>query len=396
MMHDAAVIGAEDNVLPFDPLRGQPCRVLHVLDPGSAGGLETVVHALARGHADAGHRVIVAAVSDSEASYRFLDRFSGTRVRQECLAVRGRGYGRERAALAAVMRRHVPDVVHTHGARADVIDAGAARALGVPVVTTVHGFTDATLRTRAYRVAQCAALHRFDAVVAVSGALAHRLAPYVAGSRLHVIPNGYMPEGCPADRRIARSRVAVHDERFLIGWVGRLTPEKAPEVALRGFARLSEVASRVGLELAFMGDGPERSRLERLARELNVSDSVRFHGLRADAPLLMSAFDVLILSSRTEGTPMVLLEAMAARTPIIATRVGGVPEMLTGRDALLVPPGDPKLVASALLNVLLNPEAAASRAERAAGVLADRYDGALWLERYTDLYRRLRLATSRR
>lgn len=395
-MHDIAHAGSDADVLVLDPQRGRPCSIVHVLSPGTAGGLETVVHALARGHADAGHRVTVLAASDDEAACRFLDRFTATLVQTESLRVRGRGYGAERVAARSALQRIMPDVVHTHGLRSDVIDAAAARDLGLATMSTVHGYTDATLKLRMYGLLQRANLHRFDAVIAVSTPLARRLAPYVPASRLHVIPNGYIAEHAAADRLIARSRLGVHDKRFLVGWVGRLTPEKAPAVGVAAFARMAHVAERVGVELAVIGDGPERARVEQLAGELGVAPRVRFHGTRADAPMLMAAFDALMLSSHREGTPMVLLEAMAARTPIVATRVGGVPDLLSSRSALLVPRDDPHALASALLSVLLDRESAATRAEHAAEVLTTKYDGAHWLDRYADVYRGLRQITQRR
>ncbi|HVX39484.1 MAG TPA: glycosyltransferase [Gemmatimonadaceae bacterium] len=395
-MIETAQAERDSDVLVLDPMRGRPCSIVHVLDPGLAGGLETVVHALACGHAAAGHHVTVLTPSDTLAARRFLDRFAGTAVHTECVAVHGRGYASERAAVRSALARRMPDVVHTHGLRSDVVDAGAARGLGLATITTVHGYTDATVKLRLYGLLQRGHLHRFDAVIAVSSPLARRLAPYVPGARLHVIPNGWVPEHAAADRAIARSGLGVHDERMLIGWVGRLAREKAPDVAIAAFARVAQVAERMGVELAVIGDGPERSRVEELARQLGIAPHVRFHGTRPDAPTLMTAFDALVLSSRREGTPMVLLEAMAVRTPIIATRVGGVPDVLSEREALLVPRDDPRALGSALLNVLLDRDGALARAERAAEVLATRYDGARWLDRYTAHYRRLRQLTQRR
>lgn len=390
---DVAGPRAAARMLSFDPLRDQPCSIVHVVSPGAAGGLETVVHALARGHADAGHTVRVVAVSDDDAACRFLERFAGTGVHTDSLAVSGRRYACERAAARSIFRQVRPDVVHTHGNRPDVIDAVAARSVGIATATTVHGYTASTLRNRVYGYVQRLHMRSFDAVVAVSTPLAMTLSSHVDPSRLHMIPNGFIPDATPADRLLARHRLGVYDERFLIGWVGRLSPEKGPDVALAAIGRLALVARHEALELAVIGDGPERPNLERLARQLGVEPLVRWHRTRHDAALLMTAFDVLVLSSRTEGTPMVILEAMSARTPIIATRVGGVPDMLSSEEALLVPRDDPAALASAILDVLLARDAAYARAFRAANVLATRYDGAAWLERYAALYRQLRLWT---
>ena len=165
------------HALTLERRLAEPCSITHVVSPGMVGGLETVVHALASGHADAGHTVRVVSIFDDDASRRFLDRFAGTDVLTESLHVSGRGYGRERAAAGSLFARVRPDVVHTHGLRPDVVDAPAARALGVATITTVHGYTASSLRTRLYAYIQRSCLRSFDAVVAVSNQLGRKLAP---------------------------------------------------------------------------------------------------------------------------------------------------------------------------------------------------------------------------
>lgn len=373
-----------------------PCSVVHVLQPAAVGGLETVVRALALGHAGAGHTVRVVTVTNDDASRRFLRSFEGTRVQAESLGATGRGYLRERAAARALIARVHPDVVHTHGLRPDVVDAPAAQALGIATVSTVHGYTESSLRTRLYGYLQRQSLRSFDAVVAVSWSLGRALSSYVDATRLHVIVNGFIPAAALVERAAARARLGVRDERFLIGWIGRVSPEKGADVAVRALAHLARVAPRESLELAMIGEGPARTSVQRLARQLGVADLMVWHGTRRDAAQLMSAFDVLVLSSRLEGTPMVVLEAMHARTPVVATRVGGVPEMLSDDDARLVRSGDSLALAAALDDVRVNRAAAAVRASNAAEVLATRYGGEAWLEGYAALYRRLRLVTDER
>lgn len=374
----------------------EPCSIMHVVSAGMVGGLETVVHALATGHADAGHTVRVVTVFDDEPAKHFLGRFAGTGVLTESLHITGRGYGRERAAAEAVFARARPDVVHTHGLRPDVVDAPAARALGIATMTTVHGYTASSLRTRLYAYIQRSCLRSFDAVVAVSNQLARTLAAHVDVSRLHVIPNAFIPGAALVSRAAARARLGVRDDRFLIGWIGRLSPEKGVDVAVHALAYLARALPGASLELAVLGEGSTRSDAQRLARHVGVAPLITWHGARPDAARLMRAFDVFVLSSRAEGTPMVLLEAMFAKTPIVATRVGGVPEMLSPDDALLVKRNDPRALAAAIQQVRANQGAAAARAEHAAEVLADRYDGQAWLDAYAALYNRLRLTTERR
>lgn len=351
--------------------------------------METVVHALARGLADSGNRVHVVSVSDDPPATRFLDRFAGTYVCTETLGAGGRDYARERTAFIKLLNRVRPSVVHTHGLRPDVVDAAAARAVGVPTMTTVHGYTDASLRAWLYGYVQRRRLHTFDAVVAVSTPLSRRLAPYVPPARLHVIQNAFAQAERLHDRTDARARLGISDERFLIGWIGRLSPEKGLDVMLEALARLADDVGP-SVVLAVLGDGNERQRLERRARALGIAELIRWHGVQRSAGTLMKGFDVFVLSSRREGTPMVLLEAMFAQAPIVSTRVGGVPDMLTNDEAILVPRGDPRALAHAIRDVMTKPSDARRRAGRARERLIAHHGVDRWLSRYESLYRQLK------
>jgi glycosyltransferase involved in cell wall biosynthesis len=137
---------------------------------------------------------------------------------------------------------------------------------------------------------------------------------------------------------------------------------------------------------SFVGDGNQRESL--IARSMRTApERVHWHGLVLDASRLLAAFDVFVLSSRTEGTPMVLFEAMSAGIPIVATRVGGVPDVLRGEDALLVDPEDPQSLAAAIRETMRNPAAAMRRAVSARGRLDAQYSVSPWVERHTSIYR---------
>ena len=145
----------------------------------------------------------------------------------------------------------------------------------------------------------------------------------------------------------------------------------------------------VRAELHFVGDGRMRGNLEARARELGIGERVTFHGPVVDAGRFLAAFDLLALSSRTEGTPMVLFEALAAGVPIVATTVGGVPDVVSEREALLVPSEDPGALATAIERALGFPEEARERADRAAHRLRSAYAVEPWLDAHVSLYRGL-------
>ena len=364
---------------------GVPLSIVHLLAPGDAGGLESVVRALATGQARQGHIVRMVAVLRAQgAPPSWLEPLAHEGVEVVPLVLPGRRYLRERAVVAALCRELGPDVVHSHGYRPDVVGAAGARKAGTPTVSTVHGFTGGGWKNRLYERLQLRALRAFDAVVAVAMPLAERLAlAGVPRERLHVIPNAYGGGTTFATRADARRTLGVAEDVLHIGFVGRLGREKGADVLIDAVHRLAER----NLVVSIVGDGRERRALERQAAALGLEGIIRFHGLMPDAARLLRAFNLLVLSSRTEGTPIVLLEGMAAGVPVVASRVGGVPDVVTSRDALLVPPEQPELLASAIASVLRAPKAAAARANRASARLADIAAMEPWLDRYEQLYR---------
>ena len=368
---------------------------MHAVAPGPVGGIESVVRLLASGQHRQGHDVRVLATVDAPgAAAPFLDGLRADGVDVVPIVAPGRAYGHEWSVLREACVRWRPHVVHTHGYRADVVAGTAARRARVPTVTTVHGFTGGDLKNRGYELLQRLAFRRFAAVVAVSAPLARSLgaAPLgVRGERLHLVPNAFDATRRVAARDEARRALGVPATDLRIGWVGRATREKGLDVAIRALAAARD--SR--LTLSVVGDGPERRGAEALARELRVADRVTWHGMVPGAGALVSAFDALLLSSRTEGTPVVVLEAMAAGVPIVATRVGGVPDVVGVDEALLVAPEHPAALGAALDAVAADSAAARTRADAARARVARDFAVAPWLERYDTVYRAARAAARR-
>jgi len=353
--------------------------------PTAVGGMQGVVRALAAGHRRRGHEVALAAVMPGPAAGEppLLPSLRAAGVAVHVVPVAVRGYRRERAAVAALCRSLAPDLVHTHGYRPDVVDAPAARRLGLPVVTTVHGFTGGGWKNRIYERLQLRAFRRFDAVVAVSAPLAEQLAR--AGTpreRIHLLRNAWTGSGTALGRAEARRALGLPAEGPVVGWIGRLTPEKGPDVMVRAAAALADL----GVTTAMVGDGPEGARGRELAARLGIAGRVVWPGIVAEAGRLLAAFDVFVLSSRSEGTPMVLFEAMAASVPVVATGVGGVPDVVGGREAVIVPAEDPAALAGAVRAVLADPGAAAERARAAAERLRTEFAEDPWLRRYEEVY----------
>jgi glycosyltransferase involved in cell wall biosynthesis len=166
---------------------------------------------------------------------------------------------------------------------------------------------------------------------------------------LAVVPNG-VPAGAALTREAAREQLGLDARTPAIGMVGRLRPEKRHDLALEAFSLLRRQGSSAILVL--VGDGPMRPELEWQATRLGVAEHVRWTGERPNAGTLMRAFDVVVLCSEYEGMPLAALEALVAGVPVVATAVGGLPELLGGGVGALVPPGSATALAEALAPIL--------------------------------------------
>jgi glycosyltransferase involved in cell wall biosynthesis len=357
-------------------------RVAHVIAPAFVGGAESVVRSLAMGAPGAGLAAEVVALVQLEGAHPYVERLRRAGLAVAEIRCGRRRYRKEARAVAARLVESGAALVHTHGYHADLVGLWAARRCRLPAVTTVHGFTGGDWKNLLYEWLQRRAVRRFDAVIAVSTALAHALAGRgVPGYRLHVIPNGWLGGAARLSRTEARRALGVSEGGFRVGWIGRVSREKGADVLL---AALGELTGE-GVEASIVGDGPERRRLEARWGALRVS----WHGEVPEAGSLVPAFDILVLSSRSEGTPMVLFEAMAAGVPVVATRVGGVPDVVSAREAWLVDSESPAALAAAIRALRADPAGAAALAAAARRRLLSDFAPGPWLARHAELYRQL-------
>ncbi|HMF86776.1 MAG TPA: glycosyltransferase [Gemmatimonadaceae bacterium] len=368
-----------------DPSVGASPRrtIIQVVAPGEVGGLESVVLALAAGQTRRGHRVIVAVVYEPrDGEHPFVTALAAAGVTTVPFVLPPRAYLRERAQIKALCDREKPDVVHTHGYRPDILHAASRLRRNFATVTTLHGSSRVGGSSTLHEMAQILLLHRFDAVIAVSRHLADQLRGMsVRPERLHVIPNGWSDRVPVADRSEARGRLNLPMDGVVIGWVGRLIPIKGADVFLRAVRHLD-----FPLTISVIGDGSERARLEDLVRAEGLTDRVRFHGTIPEAGRYLSAFDVFVLSSRSEGIPVTLLEAMAAKVPVVATSVGGVPEVVGPEEAILVPSEDTVALAEAIRSVIRDPAAARRRVEAAVHRLHANFGMDRWIDAHDRVY----------
>jgi glycosyltransferase involved in cell wall biosynthesis len=366
--------------------------VLHVLAPMRDGGLERVVTMMSVGQKASSVHVAAVVEPGTEDHHPFIVQLEALGVPVTRIVVRSRSYVREYRSLRALVSRVKPGIVHTHGYRADVIGGAVARAHRVPTVSTVHGFTGGGGRNWLYERVQSLALKRADAVIAVSAPLVQRLADDgVPRHRIHCVPNGFAPLVDTVTRAAARQRLGITTDSLVAGWVGRLSREKGADVMLDALAE-----SDPRWQLSIIGEGDEFDHLREKAAVLRITNRVSWHGPVANAGSLLTAFDAFVLSSRTEGTPITLLEAMNAGVPIIATRVGGVPDVVSESHALLVPPEQPGMIAQALSEIEREPSSATDRTVRARDRLLRSFNSVTWLASVDAVYEAVVRSRARR
>lgn len=358
--------------------------VLHVLAPARIGGLEQVVRMLATHQRDENAYVAAVLPPGEGTEHPFCRALSEARVPVAVINAGARDYLGEYRQLAAIVDRLRPRVVHTHGYRCDVIGGMVARRHGAASVSTVHGFIGGGRKNRLNERVQCFALRHADAVIGVSGSVVTRLsAAGVRRERLHLVPNGFSVDDAriPCERKAARRALGIPTGERVAVWVGRISHEKGLDVALDGLSRAD-----ASWRLSVIGDGPAMLSMKERADALGLGSRVRWHGVVPEAARLLRAFDVLVLSSRTEGTPIVLLEAMHASVPIVATRVGGVPDMLDDGEARLVAPESALAIAEALDEMRRDTPSAVRRARAANRRLHEQFAVASWLTAIRAVY----------
>lgn len=392
---------AEDRAAP------EPIKVLRVIARLNVGGPALHVAYLTAGLAERGYETTLVAgtLARGEESMAAVSETRGVRI--ETLPALHREIGPLRDAqailrLAQLIRQERPTILHTHTAKAGAVGRIAAllagRARPPIVVHTFHGHVLRgyfnPLTTLGFRTLERWLARVTTALVAVSPEVRDdlvklRVAP---ASKFTVIRLGIeLDERTEAGddvRAETRRQLGVRQDAFIVGWVGRMTAVKRTDDVVRALRGL--VDRGVDAYLCLVGDGPDRDHLERYAHELGVVKRCLFVGYQEDVARFYSAIDALLLPSANEGTPVSVIEALAARRPAVATRVGGTPDVIRdGVDGFLVEAGDADALSDRLAELAADPE----RRARMGAAGRERVLGRYAVERLVDdvdrLYREL-------
>ena len=377
-------------------------RVVRLFSRLNIGGPSVHVILLTAGLREKGYetRLIVGREAPSEGNLLDMARQKGIEVEQLD------GLGREIRPLADLVslwqlyrtiRDCRPAIVHTHTAKAGVLGRIAARLAGVPVVVhTYHGHVlrgyFGPLKTAFFRRLEAALNRLTDVAITVSAALRDDLAAMGVAPRekIRVVPLGLdlARFARPPVRGGLRSACGAGEGDALIGVVGRLVPIKDIDCFLEAAAQVSLASARA--RFAIVGDGELRAQLERKAADLGLATRVTFVGWRTDLEAVYADLDVVVNSSRNEGTPVALIEAMAAGRPVVATAVGGTTDLLgDGERGLLVPAGDPAALAKAIVETLDRHEESARRVRSARDYVLAHHSVERLLRDIDELYREL-------
>lgn len=351
------------------PTSDRPIRVLHLIARLNVGGAALHVMLLAShlSPPDFESRIVCGVVSPDEADMGYVAAKKGvpvTIIKELGRELSLRGDLRTLYLLWRLIRREQPDVVHTNTAKAGFVGRIAARLAGVPVVThTFHGHVFSGYfsprKTQFFILLERLSARLADRIIAPSAELKRQLV-----EQYHI---------CPADQisvievgldleplTKVKDQTTLSDFRAqhnipanapLVGVVGRLVPIKNHDLFLQAAAQVH--AQRPAVHFVLVGDGERRAELTALTKSLGLAECVTFAGWATDVLPVYRALDVLVLSSRNEGMPISVIEAMAAGVPVVSTCVGGVPDLIPEpRFGALVPPDDPKAMTVAILRAL--------------------------------------------
>jgi sugar transferase (PEP-CTERM/EpsH1 system associated) len=363
-------------------------KILHVIDSLDVGGMERIVIDVANGLDPARFEQTVCCLSRRGEAAGFLH--EGVR----CLDL-GKGAKADHLMplkIAQVIRREKPDIVHSQSWSG--VDTAIARLMtpGVKLIHSEHGRHVPYIHAEPWkrRIARRCLYHLANSVFAISGEVREFYCRETGFpvERMLVIPNGIDVRRIDeASTNGVREEFGFTEGDFVIGTVARLDATKDPLTLVRAFAKLHQTQPDSTLKLLIVGDGSERMRLESFVAEQGLNRAIVFTGLRHDVPHLLRAMNVFALSSLSEGLPLTVLEAMAARLPVVATNVGALPDLVEeDSTGFLTAPQDAEAMANRLARVSQNPEMASSFGAKARQKVEREFSLDQMLRRYADLY----------
>lgn len=364
-------------------------RVLHLISSGGFYGAENVVVHLALALKRLNCEVVIGVFQNR---HRPNTEIAET-ARQHGLEVavfecRGRlDFGTVRAIRNFIWEREL-DILHTHGYKANIYGYRGVKSTRAGLVATAHSWPGKSPILRLYALLDRVILRWFDHVCVVSSGVADALRRFhVPSEKITMVDNGIDIGHFSVGRPVLREELELR-ENPLVGFVGRLAPEKGLEHLLHAAAGILNTLPSTKFILA--GEGPERLTLEKLAKQLGIEKSVIFLGRRSDLASIYASLDVFVLPSLSEGMPLAVLEAMAAKRPVVATRVGAIPKIVKDQQTgLLVDAGDIAGLQSAISLLLGHPDLCRNLGQSGHEVAKALFSSDSMARDYLGIYRRV-------
>jgi glycosyltransferase involved in cell wall biosynthesis len=367
-------------------------KILHIIDSAGLYGAEVVLLNLAEEQKRMGHYPVIASIGEKGQQVKPLEEEASKRG-IEVAAFRMQNGPNPLGAWRIYRYSRVNgfDVLHTHGYKGDILFGFIPKGIRrIPLISTVHGWTNVERfsKLRVYECLDGLSLRFVDAVCTVNEVM--RDDPKlkrVSKAKVHVVTNGIplldMNKLEPEDEIVAFCRSG-----FTVASIGRFSKEKGYDYLIQAFAGFAKEAPEA--RLLIIGEGPERACLEEMVLRMGLYGKVMLPGYRENAWRYLSCCKLFVLSSLTEGLPITLLEAMQTGVPVVATAVGGIPQLIVHDEhGLLVPPCDTKSLCQSITRIYQHEDLAKGIAQNAKNIVLEKYSSRMMALGYDAVYHSL-------
>jgi glycosyltransferase involved in cell wall biosynthesis len=360
-------------------------NIAHVISSSGMFGAEQVLLTLAEQfNRESDHAFVCPIIDKRMERSPILDVLKKRGLPHHVLSSKGRFDFKTVSELQQFIVEKKIDILHTHNYKSDMIGMLAARKFKTPLIATAHGFTDMTNRVTFYEKFDRFILKTyFDQVVTVTESVMEEW----NSPKKKIIANGIDIKRFSTDplkRSAFRKEWNVGEHDIAIGTIGRLSKEKNQEMLLQAASILCPQNRH--LRFFIIGAGPEEKRLKQLTHEYNVSDRVVFTGLIEDVAPVYQGLDMFTLTSTTEGIPMTILEAFASHVPVVATKVGGMSQLITSETGLLVESNHVNDLVKKLEKLIKDKKLGLQYAEQAFHFVQAHYSDEIMIKRYRNVY----------
>lgn len=294
-----------------------------------------------------------------------------------------------------ILKTNQFDLLHTHGYRADVLGSITGKITGLSLISTCHGFIANDTNLTLYNMIDRIILRSFNKIITVSKGIKDDLIKSgIHESHITVLQNAvsghYSNELFSQNRQSKRKLVKIDGKDFVIGYLGRLSEEKGIKYLIEAGSLL--LNESMPIRLLIIGEGPQKKEMEGLVKKANIGDNITFVGFQSEIEEWLPAMDVFVLPSLTEGTPMSLLEAMAYGIPVVASAVGGVPQVIDSeQNGILVPPGKPQDIKDAIRFLYMNEDLRKSFSSEAQNKIKLNYNVEDWTRKIEAEYLKIKM-----